>query len=88
MSGIRRRSMSTAIRRLGVTPHHRRSFAPIRLALSPPADLLALLEAGPLALSENERGRGNARGLTPRRAALTVRASGKLGTTRIPAERP
>ena len=42
-----------AIRRLGVTPHHRRSFAPIRVALSPPADLLALLEAGPLASSEN-----------------------------------
>ncbi|MGE3784989.1 MAG: ribonuclease HII, partial [Alphaproteobacteria bacterium] len=32
-----------AIRRLGVTPHHRRSFAPIRIALSPPGDLLALL---------------------------------------------
>jgi ribonuclease HII len=41
-----------AIRRLGVTPHHRRSFAPIRAALSPPADLLARLEAGPLALAE------------------------------------
>ena len=38
-----------AIRRLGVTPHHRRSFAPIRVALSPPADLLALLEADPVA---------------------------------------
>jgi ribonuclease HII len=33
------------IRRLGVTPHHRRSFEPVRLALSGPADLLALLEA-------------------------------------------
>src|SRR3954454_13442233 len=45
-----------AIRRLGVTPHHRRSFAPIRLALSSrasPALLQALLEADPLALSEN-----------------------------------
>ena len=42
-----------AIRRLGVTPHHRRSFAPIRVALSPPADLLALLETGPLAFLEN-----------------------------------
>jgi ribonuclease HII len=40
-----------AIRRLGVTPHHRRSFEPIRNALSPPADLLALLEAGPFASS-------------------------------------
>ena len=34
------------IRRLGVTPHHRRSFAPVRLALAGPADLFALLEAG------------------------------------------
>jgi ribonuclease HII len=42
-----------ALHRLGVTPHHRRSFAPIREALSPPVDLLALLEAGPLALSES-----------------------------------
>jgi ribonuclease HII len=41
-----------AIRRLGVTPHHRRSFAPIRAALSPSADLLARLEAGPLTLAE------------------------------------
>ncbi len=39
-----------AIRRLGVTPHHRRSFEPVRLALSAPADFFALLEAG--ALSE------------------------------------
>jgi ribonuclease HII len=30
------------IRRLGVTPHHRRSFAPVRLALSGPGDLFAL----------------------------------------------
>jgi ribonuclease HII len=32
------------IRRLGVTPHHRRSFAPVRLAISGEADLFALLE--------------------------------------------
>src|SRR5713226_3684015 len=38
-----------AIRRLGVTPHHRRSFEPVRLALSAPADFFALLEAGALA---------------------------------------
>src|SRR5271169_7264113 len=38
-----------AIRRLGVTPHHRRSFEPVRLALSCPADFFALLEAGVLA---------------------------------------
>ncbi|MGC2412929.1 MAG: ribonuclease HII, partial [Stellaceae bacterium] len=35
-----------AIRRLGVTPHHRRSFAPVRLALSGPSDFFAMLEAG------------------------------------------
>jgi len=35
------------IRRLGVTPHHRRSFEPVRVALSDPADLFALLEPGP-----------------------------------------
>jgi ribonuclease HII len=37
------------IRRLGVTPHHRRSFEPVRLALSGPADLFALLDHGALA---------------------------------------
>ncbi len=41
------------IRRLGVTPHHRRSFEPVRLALSGPADLFALLEAGALAGAGN-----------------------------------
>ena len=34
-----------AIRRLGVTPHHRRSFAPVRLAISSTADLFAFLDA-------------------------------------------
>ena len=34
------------IRRLGVTPHHRRSFEPVRLAIFGEADLFALLEAG------------------------------------------
>jgi len=38
-----------AIRRLGITPHHRRSFEPVRLALSAPADFFALLEAGAVA---------------------------------------
>jgi len=38
-----------AIRRLGITPHHRRSFEPVRLAISAPADFFALLEAGALA---------------------------------------
>ena len=41
------------IQRLGVTPHHRRSFEPVRLAISGPADLFALLEAAsPSAPSE------------------------------------
>ncbi|HTT78921.1 MAG TPA: ribonuclease HII [Stellaceae bacterium] len=34
------------IARLGVTPHHRRSFAPVRCALSGPADLFARLDQG------------------------------------------
>ncbi len=34
-----------ALKSLGVTPHHRRSFAPVRLALADPADLFALLDA-------------------------------------------
>ncbi len=38
-----------AIRRLGVTPHHRRSFEPVRLALSGPSDFFALLGAGAFA---------------------------------------
>jgi ribonuclease HII len=39
-----------AIRRLGVTPHHRRSFAPIRIALSAPAAPPMPPGAGPFAL--------------------------------------
>jgi ribonuclease HII len=38
-----------AIRRLGVTRHHRRSFAPVRLVISRPSDLFALLDAGAVA---------------------------------------
>src|SRR5712675_231809 len=41
------------IGRLGVTPHHRRSFEPVRLALSGTADLLTLLEAAPLAAADD-----------------------------------
>jgi ribonuclease HII len=41
------------IGRLGVTPHHRRSFEPVRLALSGPADLLSLLDAQPLAAADD-----------------------------------
>ena len=37
------------IGRLGVTPHHRRSFEPVRLALCGPADLFAFLEAAAVA---------------------------------------
>jgi ribonuclease HII len=35
-----------AIRLFGVTPHHRRSFAPVRLAISGAANFFALLDAG------------------------------------------
>lgn len=38
-----------AIRHLGVTPHHRRSFEPVRLAVSAPDDLFALLETDAIA---------------------------------------
>jgi len=37
------------LNRLGVTPHHRRSFAPVRLAISGAPDLLSLLEEAALA---------------------------------------
>ena len=42
------------IGRLGVTPHHRRSFEPVRLALAGPQDLLALLETQPLAAAADD----------------------------------
>jgi ribonuclease HII len=48
--GYSTREHFAGIARFGVTPHHRRSFEPVRLALSGPADLFALLE--PVALSE------------------------------------
>jgi ribonuclease HII len=41
------------IGRLGVTPHHRRSFEPVRLALAGTVDLLSLLEAPPLAAADD-----------------------------------
>jgi ribonuclease HII len=41
------------IGRLGVTPHHRRSFEPVRLALSGQADLLALLETEALVAADD-----------------------------------
>jgi ribonuclease HII len=43
----------TAIRKLGVTPHHRRSFEPVRLALNGGLDLLSWLEAQPLAAADD-----------------------------------
>jgi ribonuclease HII len=41
------------IARLGVTPHHRRSFAPVRLALADAGDLFALLDAGAAAADDD-----------------------------------
>jgi ribonuclease HII len=41
------------LRRLGVTPHHRRSFAPVRLALAGPADLFAPLDQDALAAADD-----------------------------------
>jgi ribonuclease HII len=42
------------IRRLGVTRHHRRSFEPVRVALTAPADLFEALEAEALAAAGGE----------------------------------
>ena len=42
-----------AIRALGVTPHHRRSFEPVRLALNGGLDLLSWLEAQPAAAADD-----------------------------------
>ena len=42
-----------AIRALGVTPHHRRSFEPVRLALNGGFDLLSWLEAQPAAAADD-----------------------------------
>lgn len=42
-----------AIRALGVTPHHRRSFEPVRLALNGGFDLLSWLEARPAAAADD-----------------------------------
>ncbi|HEX3953395.1 MAG TPA: ribonuclease HII [Stellaceae bacterium] len=44
----------SAIRRLGITPHHRHSFAPVRLAVSGPEDFFALLEPAALAAIAEE----------------------------------
>ena len=42
-----------AIRLLGVTPHHRRSFAPVRLAISGADDFFALLDAGAISTTND-----------------------------------
>ena len=47
--GYSTRQHFDGIRQLGVTPHHRRSFEPVRLAIAPPPDLFALLETAPVA---------------------------------------
>jgi ribonuclease HII len=41
------------IRKHGVTPHHRRSFEPVRLALNGGFDLLSWLEAQPAAAADD-----------------------------------
>ena len=50
--GYSTREHGAAIRRLGVTPHHRRSFEPVRLAVSAPDDLFAILEVEAFAPAE------------------------------------
>jgi ribonuclease HII len=45
------------IRALGVTSHHRRSFAPVRLAVSGTVDLLTLLETEAIAHAEGDASR-------------------------------
>ena len=47
--GYSTREHFAGLRQFGVTPHHRRSFEPVRLAISAPADLFALLEPAALA---------------------------------------
>jgi ribonuclease HII len=44
---------ASGIKELGVTPHHRRSFAPVRLALNGGMDLLSWLENQPLAAADD-----------------------------------
>ena len=46
--GYSTRQHYDGISRLGVTPHHRRSFEPVRLALGPLPDLLAMIETAPV----------------------------------------
>jgi ribonuclease HII len=41
-----------ALRRLGATPHHRRSFEPVRLAMGGSINLIDLMEAAPMAADD------------------------------------
>jgi ribonuclease HII len=50
--GYATREHGAAILKLGPTPHHRRSFAPVRLALAGERSLFASLSSAPLASSE------------------------------------
>jgi ribonuclease HII len=51
--GYSTREHGAGIRKLGVTPHHRRSFEPVRLALNGGFDLLSWLEAQPAAAADD-----------------------------------
>ena len=51
--GYSTREHGAGIRKHGVTPHHRRSFEPVRLALIGGFDLLSWLEAQPAAAADD-----------------------------------
>ncbi len=67
-----------AIRRLGVTPHHRRSFAPIRAGAFAARGSAGAARSRPSRVLGEQRACGNAHGLTQRRTPLTVRPSGRV----------
>ena len=51
--GYATREHGDALLKLGPTPHHRRSFAPVRLALAGELSLFAALSSAPLAIAES-----------------------------------
>ena len=51
--GYGTREHGDAILKLGPTPHHRRSFAPVRLALAGELSLFAALSSAPVAIAES-----------------------------------
>jgi ribonuclease HII len=51
--GYATREHGAALLKLGPTPHHRRSFAPVRLALTGELSLFAALSSPPLAIAES-----------------------------------